>query len=46
MILELRAIDTYYGLGHIEREPMQDVPQAVERIDRFYLQDHAATPPR
>src|SRR5437763_17192755 len=36
----------HLALGDAEREPMQDVAEAIERIDRVELEDHAATPPR
>src|SRR5882672_8547216 len=34
------------AFGEIQRQPVQDMAEAVERIDALDLEDHAATPPK
>ena len=34
------------AFGEVQRHPVQDVAETVERIDIVDLENHAATPPR
>src|ERR671931_342407 len=36
----------HFALADRERKPVQDMPEAVESVDRAQLEHHAATPPR